>query len=238
VHPMDKHEILRVEGLRKVYRSGTTDLVLFDNLSFQVDSGEMLAIVGQSGAGKSSLLHILGALDSASAGEVYFSQTRLSSLSEEAAAEFRNRQVGYVWQFHYLLPEFTALENVAMPLYLRGENRRKAEAEAARWLEEVGLADRGHHRSGELSGGEQQRVSLARALVTAPRMLLADEPTGDLDQRTAESVFELISRLHATYQLTSILVTHNLGFARRCGRILSLSGGTVTEVAPESLSAS
>lgn len=238
MHPMEKHEILRVEGLRKVYRSGTTDLVLFDNLSFQVDSGEMLAIVGQSGAGKSSLLHILGALDTASAGEVYFSDTRLSSLSEEAAAEFRNRQVGYVWQFHYLLPEFTALENVAMPLYLRGESRRKAEAEAARWLHEVGLADRGHHRSGELSGGEQQRVSLARALVTAPRMLLADEPTGDLDQRTAESVFELISRLHATYQLTSILVTHNLGFARRCGRILSLSGGTVTEVAPESLSTS
>jgi lipoprotein-releasing system ATP-binding protein len=238
VHPMEKHEILRVEGLRKVYRSGSTDLVLFENLSFRVGSGEMLAIVGQSGTGKSSLLHILGALDSASAGEVYFSETRLSSLSEEAAAEFRNRQVGYVWQFHYLLPEFTALENVAMPLYLRGDSRRKAEAEAARWLDEVGLADRGHHRSGELSGGEQQRVSLARALVTAPKMLLADEPTGDLDQRTAESVFELISRLHASYQLTSILVTHNLGFARRCGRILSLSGGTVTEVAPESLSVS
>ena len=227
---------LRVSA-RSIARA-RTDLVLFDNLSFRVDSGEMLAIVGQSGAGKSSLLHILGALDSASAGEVYFSETRLSSLSEEAAAEFRNRQVGYVWQFHYLLPEFTALENVAMPLYLRGESRRKAEAEAARWLDEVGLADRGHHRSGELSGGEQQRVSLARALVTAPRMLLADEPTGDLDQRTAESVFELISRLHASYRLTSILVTHNLGFARRCGRILSLSGGTVTEVAPESLSAS
>src|SRR5208282_4642499 len=204
VHPMEKHEILRVEGLRKVYRSGTTDLVLFDNLSFQVREGEMLAIVGQSGAGKSSLLHILAALDTATSGEVYFSDTCLTSLSEKAAAEFRNRQIGYVWQFHYLLPEFTALENVAMPLYLRGESRSKAEAEAARWLAEVGLADRGHHRSGELSGGEQQRVSLARALVTAPRMLLADEPTGDLDQRTAESVFELISRLHASYRLTSI----------------------------------
>jgi lipoprotein-releasing system ATP-binding protein len=235
---MEKHEILRVEDLRKVYRSGNTDLVLFDNLSFRVETGEMLAIVGQSGAGKSSLLHILGALDSPSAGEVYFSDMRLSSFSEEDAAVFRNRQVGYVWQFHYLLPEFTALENVAMPLYLRGENRRKAEAEAARWLDEVGLADRGHHRSGELSGGEQQRVSLARALVTAPKILLADEPTGDLDQHTAESVFELISRLHASYRLTSILVTHNLGFARRCRRILCLSSGTVTEVTPESLSAS
>ncbi len=232
---MKSKEILRVEALRKVYRSGTTDLVLFDNLSFRVGAGEMLAIVGQSGAGKSSLLHILGALDTATAGEVFFSDVRLTSLTETAAAEFRNRQIGYVWQFHYLLPEFTALENVAMPLYLRGGSRRKAEAEAARWLDEVGLADRGHHRSGELSGGEQQRVSLARALVTSPKMLLADEPTGDLDNRTAESVFELISRLHASYRLTSILVTHNLAFARRCTRVLSLESGAVTEVTPESL---
>ncbi len=238
MHPMKNHEILRVEALRKVYRSGTTDLVLFDNLSFQVREGEMLAIVGQSGAGKSSLLHILAALDTATSGEVYFSDTRLTSLSEEAAAEFRNRQIGYVWQFHYLLPEFTALENVAMPLYLRGESRSKAEATAAKWLGEVGLADRGHHRSGELSGGEQQRVSLARALVTAPKMLLADEPTGDLDNRTAESVFELISRLHGSYRLTSIIVTHNLAFARRCSRILSLESGAVAQVLPESLSSS
>lgn len=232
---MGNEEILRVEGLRKVYQSGSTDLVLFDNLSFRVNQGEMLAIVGQSGAGKSSLLHILGALDTATAGEVYFSGTKLGSLDEEAAAKFRNRQIGYVWQFHYLLPEFTALENVAMPLYLRGENRRKAEAEAARWLDEVGLGARGHHRAGELSGGEQQRVSLARALVTAPKMLLADEPTGDLDSRTAESVFELIGRLHAEYRLTSILVTHNLGFARRCDRILSLQAGTMNEIEAESL---
>jgi lipoprotein-releasing system ATP-binding protein len=235
---MKNDEVLRVEALRKVYRSGTTDLVLFDNLSFQVREGEMLAIVGQSGAGKSSLLHILAALDTATSGEVYFSDTRLTSLSEEAAAEFRNREIGYVWQFHYLLPEFTALENVAMPLYLRGESRSKAEATAAQWLGEVGLADRGHHRSGELSGGEQQRVSLARALVTAPKMLLADEPTGDLDNRTAESVFELISRLHDSYRLTSIIVTHNLAFARRCSRILSLESGAVTQVLPESLSSS
>jgi len=235
VHPMRNEEILRVEALRKVYRSGTTDLVLFDNLSFRVSAGDMMAIVGQSGAGKSSLLHILGALDTASGGEVFFSNVRLASLTEAAAAEFRNREIGYVWQFHYLLPEFTALENVAMPLYLRGENRRKAEGEAARWLNEVGLADRGHHRSGELSGGEQQRVSLARALVTSPKMLLADEPTGDLDTRTAESVFELISRLHTSYKLTSILVTHNLTFARRCSRVLSLESGTLAEVTPESL---
>lgn len=236
MHPIRREEILRVEGLRKVYRSGQSDLVLFDNLSFHIDAGEMLAIVGQSGAGKSSLLHILGALDSANAGEIYFLGTRLGSLSEQQAAEFRNRQIGYVWQFHYLLPEFTALENVAMPLYLRGTGRRKAEADAAHWLAEVGLADRGHHRAGELSGGEQQRVSLARALVTHPKVLLADEPTGDLDGRTAEAVFELISKLHASYNLTSVLVTHNLGFARRCGRVLCLANGAVSEVMPESLS--
>jgi len=235
VHPMGNEEILRVESLRKVYRSGSTDLVLFDNLSFRVLEGEMLAIIGQSGAGKSSLLHILGALDTATAGEVYFAGTRLGTLNEEAAAEFRNRQIGYVWQFHYLLPEFTALENVAMPLYLRGESRRKAETEAARWLDEVGLGERGHHRSGELSGGEQQRVSLARALVTAPRMLLADEPTGDLDSLTAESVFALIARLHADYRLTSILVTHNHGFARRCDRVLTLQSGEMKEIEAESL---
>lgn len=232
---MSKDEILRVEALRKVYRSGTTDLVLFDNLSFRVCEGEMLAIVGQSGAGKSSLLHILGALDAASGGNVFFGDSCLTSLSEESAAQFRNREIGYVWQFHYLLPEFTALENVAMPLLVRGENRRKAEAEASHWLAEVGLADRSHHRSGELSGGEQQRVSLARALVTNPRLLLADEPTGDLDNQTAEAIFALISRLHTGYRLTSILVTHNLAFARRCNRILQLQGGKIEEVLPTSL---
>ncbi len=166
--------MLRVEGLRKVFRSGKSDLVLFDNLSFEVATGEMLAIVGQSGAGKSTLLHILGALDRASAGDVYCANLRLSSLSEDAAAEFRNREIGFVWQFHYLLPEFTALENVAMPLLLRDGPRLEAQGEASRWLREVGLEARSHHRSGELSGGEQQRVALARALITQPKLLLAD----------------------------------------------------------------
>lgn len=231
---MLQDEILRVEGLRKVYRSGSADLVLFDNLSFQVRAGEMLAIVGQSGAGKSSLLHILGALDTASAGEVFFAGEQVSRLSEAEAADFRNRRIGYVWQFHYLLPEFTALENVAMPLYLRGESRRKAEEKAARWLDEVGLAGRGHHRSGELSGGEQQRVSLARALVTDPQLLLADEPTGDLDNVTAEAVFSLVERLHQQHKLTSILVTHNLEFAHRCDRVLTLQAGKLNDLRTES----
>jgi lipoprotein-releasing system ATP-binding protein len=229
--------MLRIERLRKVFRSGDSDLVLFENLSFQVNKGEMLAIVGESGAGKSTLLHILGALDSASAGDVYCAQLRLNSLSGDAAADFRNREIGYLWQFHYLLPEFTALENVAMPLLLRGRPWQDVEGEASRWLREVGLEPRSHHRSGELSGGEQQRVALARALITGPKLLLADEPTGDLDNRTADSVFELIARLHRDYQLTSLIATHNFSFARRCHRVLRLHHGHMEEVAPESLPA-
>jgi lipoprotein-releasing system ATP-binding protein len=234
VHLIDQF-MVRTEGLKKVFRSGKSDLVLFENLSFQVAKGEMLAIVGESGAGKSTLLHIVGALDRPSAGDVYCAHLRLSSLSENAAAEFRNREIGFVWQFHYLLPEFTALENVAMPLLLRGLPWQDAQGEASRWLAEVGLDSRSHHRSGELSGGEQQRVALARALITQPKLLLADEPTGDLDSRTADSVFELIARLHRDHQLTSLIATHNFAFARRCHRVLRLQQGRIEEVAPETL---
>ncbi len=229
--------MLRVENLKKVFRSGESDLVLFENLSFAVQRGEMLAIVGDSGSGKSTLLHILSALDRPSAGEVYCSDVRLSSLTPNQASDFRNRETGFVWQFHYLLPEFTAAENVAMPLLVRGQSRQQVDPEARRWLQEVGLEARAHHRSGELSGGEQQRVALARALITGPKLLLADEPTGDLDGRTAEAVFELITRLHREHQLTSLIATHNLGFARRCHRVLRLQRGRVEEIAPESLPA-
>ncbi len=235
LHLTPSNVLLRVEGLKKSFPSGSAELLLFENLSFRVAAGEMLAIVGQSGAGKSTLLHILGALDRASAGDVYCANLRLSSLSEDDAAQFRNRELGFVWQFHYLLPEFTALENVAMPLLVRGVTRPRAEEEASRWLHEVGLEQRGHHRSGELSGGEQQRVALARALITKPKLLLADEPTGDLDSRTADSVFDLIARLHRDYQLTSLVATHNMAFARRCQRVLRLERGRVEEVAPETL---
>jgi lipoprotein-releasing system ATP-binding protein len=227
--------VLRVEGLKKVFRSGESDLVLFENLSFEVKQGEMLAIVGESGAGKSTLLHILGTLDRASAGNVYCAQLKLNSLSADEAARFRNRDAGFVWQFHYLLPEFTAAENVAMPLLQRGLSWAEVEPEALRWLREVGLDQRAHHRSGELSGGEQQRVALARALITTPRLLFADEPTGDLDLQTAEAVFELISRLHRQHQLTSLIATHNLSFARRCHRILRLQRGRVEEFEPTAL---
>jgi lipoprotein-releasing system ATP-binding protein len=231
---VEQDTLLRVEGLKKVFRSGESDLVLFENLSFEVKRGEMLAIVGESGAGKSTLLHIVSALDRASAGDVYCAQLQLNALSADEAAEFRNREAGFVWQFHYLLPEFTAAENVAMPLMLRGQGWAQAEPEALRWLREVGLEARAHHRSGELSGGEQQRVALARALITGPKLLLADEPTGDLDGHTAEAVFELIARLHREHRLTSLIATHNLAFARRCHRVLRLQRGRAEEVRPES----
>ena len=195
----------------------------------------MLAIVGESGAGKSSLLHILGTLDWASAGDVYCAQTHVAKLTDDAAADFRNREIGFVWQFHYLLPEFTAQENVAMPLLMRGTSYQPAMEKAAGWLAEVGLEKRSHHRAGELSGGEQQRVALARALITGPRILMADEPTGDLDNRTAGLVFNLIQKLHHEHRLTSLIVTHNLDFARRCDRVLRLHEGRVEEVSPLSL---
>ena len=230
-----RQQALRIEGLRKAFRSGATELVLFENLSFAVGRGEMLAIVGQSGAGKSTLLHILGALERPSTGNVYFGEQSLSSLSDDQAADFRNRKIGYVWQFHYLLPEFTAVENVAMPLLMRGVAKSDAENAALAWLDKVGLRPRASHRAGELSGGEQQRAALARALITKPEVLLADEPTGDLDSRSSETVFELISRLHEEQQLSSLIATHNMSFARRCHRVLKLENGMAEEVRPEAL---
>lgn len=237
MHLISEDPVLRVENLKKVFRSGESDLLLFENLSFEVRKGEMLAIVGESGSGKSTLLHILGALERPTFGDVYCAQLQLTTLADDAAADFRNREIGFVWQFHYLLPEFTALENVAMPLLVRQQPWPEVQGDAIHWLREVGLEPRGHHRSGELSGGEQQRVALARALITKPKILLADEPTGDLDGRTAEAVFALIARLHRDYQLTSLIATHNLAFARRCHRVLRLHQGHVEEVMPESLPA-
>jgi len=223
--------IIQVQGLKKTYQTARRTLDLFEGLHLEVNEGELVAIVGQSGAGKSTLLHILGALDAPSAGTVYCASTNVASLSAREAAAFRNREIGYVWQFHYLLPEFSALENVAMPLLARGGNKREALRMAANWLNEVDLGDRENHRPGELSGGEQQRVALARALVNSPRLLLADEPTGDLDETTAGRVFDLIERLHAGHGLTSIIVTHNLELARRCTRVLKLEGGRLAPAA-------
>ena len=216
---------IRACDLAKVYRSGASDLVVFSGVNLEVARGEMLALVGESGAGKSTLLHLLGCLDRPSKGTIYYGSTVISGLTDTAQADFRNREIGFVWQVHYLLPEFTALENVMMPLLIRGETQARASSESLARLEEVGLGPRASHRAGELSGGEQQRVVLARALVGRPSVLLADEPTGNLDFRTGEMVFDLLTGLHRVHQLTSVLVTHNLSFARRCDRVLSLEKG-------------
>ncbi|MDQ2924353.1 MAG: ABC transporter ATP-binding protein [Acidobacteriota bacterium] len=230
---IENDAVLRALSLEKTYAplsDNAPGLNLFCDLSLTVAAGEMVAIVGESGAGKSSLLHLLAALDRPTAGEVWCGGTNVTRLTAQDAARYRNRDIGYVWQFHYLLPEFTALENIAMPLLSRGVGHKSALTAAAKWLERVGLGSRGHHRSGELSGGEQQRVSLARALVTEPRLLLADEPTGDLDTATADAVFTLIQQLHRENALASVLVTHNLEFARRCDRVLRLREGRLNAV--------
>lgn len=216
---------IRVRDLAKVYRSGSADLVVFSGLTLDVRQGEMLALVGESGAGKSTLLHLLGGLDRPSEGKIYYGSKEVSGLADSEQAAFRNQELGFVWQTHYLLPEFTALENVMMPLLIRGCTHSRAASESLARLDEVGLGSRSSHRAGELSGGEQQRVALARALVGHPSVLLADEPTGNLDFRTGEMIFNLLAGLHRTHQLTSVLVTHNLSFARRCDRVLSLEKG-------------
>ena len=222
---------IRVEGLSKVYRSGAADLVVFAGVNLEVAHGEMLALVGESGAGKSTLLHLLGGLDRPSSGTIYYGRIEISGLSDSAQADFRNREIGFVWQIHYLLPEFTAQENVMMPLLIRGCSRSQAASESIARLDEVGLRARSSHRAGELSGGEQQRVVLARALVGRPRVLLADEPTGNLDFRTGEMIFQLLADLHRSHQLTSVFVTHNLSFARRCDRVLAMEKGGLVPAA-------
>ena len=218
---------IRVVNLTKTYRSGNADLVVFSRLNFEVEQGEKLALVGESGAGKSTLLHLLGGLDRPTEGEIYFGQNDICRLSADGVAEFRNREVGFVWQIHSLLAEFTALENVMMPLLIRGETREAAGPVALARLDEVGLHNRASHRAGELSGGEQQRVVLARALVGNPSVLLADEPTGNLDFRTGDMIMGLLDDLHRSRKLTSVHVTHNLSFARRADRVLALERGVL-----------
>jgi lipoprotein-releasing system ATP-binding protein len=216
---------LRTDNLTKTYRSGPAEVTVFQGLDLEVRQGESVALVGESGAGKSTLLHLLGGLDRPTGGEIYYGAKGITKLTDGELSEFRNRAIGFVWQSHGLLPEFSALENVMMPLLIRGMAREQAEPPAAARLEEVGLGARKDHRAGELSGGEQQRVSLARALAAAPQVLLADEPTGNLDYRTGETMIELLEQLQRTHRLTSVIVTHNLAFARRCDRVLVLEKG-------------
>ena len=216
---------IRARHLSKIYRSGQSDLVVFSGVDLEVARGEMLALVGESGAGKSTLLHLLGGLDRPSEGTIHYGSKEISGLADSEQSEFRNREIGFVWQIHYLLPEFTAQENVMMPLLIRGRPHAEAASESLARLDEVGLRARASHRAGELSGGEQQRVVLARALAGRPSVLLADEPTGNLDFRTGEMIFELLEGLHRSHRLTSVFVTHNLSFARRCDRVLSMDKG-------------
>ncbi|HUL33256.1 MAG TPA: ABC transporter ATP-binding protein [Candidatus Eisenbacteria bacterium] len=219
--------LLEARGLRKSFGAGAKKLEVLTDANLELREGEMVAIVAPSGAGKSTLLHLLGALDTPTSGTVYFANQAIETNQDAALANFRNRAVGFLWQRHQLLPDFSAEENVAMPLLVREEPEEVALGKARKWLEEVGLKDRAQHRAGELSGGEQQRVAIARALVTGPRVLLADEPTGDLDEENAWAVFELLERLHRTHRLASLIATHNLELAGRCDRIMGLDHGVL-----------
>ena len=214
-----------VASLNKFYQVGTQRIHVLRDLDLAVEKGEMLAIVGASGVGKSTLLHALGGLDRIDSGSVRIAEHELASMNDDALVEFRNRSVGFVFQFHHLLPEFDALENVEMPMRIARETVNEAQGRATALLSRVGLGERLQHRPGMLSGGEQQRVAVARALVMKPALLLADEPTGDLDETTADSLHALLREMHAEYGLTSIIATHNPRLAAACDRVLRLELG-------------
>jgi lipoprotein-releasing system ATP-binding protein len=221
--------ILDVRELHKSYDSGGQLLEILAGLSLPVDEGEMIGVTGVSGSGKSTLLHLLGGMDQPDRGSIRIQDQELSAMDPQELSAFRNRTIGFVFQFHHLLPEFTALENVMMPLLLRGGSPEEAASSAQALLAEVGLDQRGHHRPGQLSGGEQQRVALARALVGKPLLLLADEPTGNVDAQTGQAIGGLLRSLHNKHNLTSIIVTHNERLARICSRVYRLENGRLID---------
>jgi len=221
------NKILEVHNLYKGYRSGAQHLDVLVDLSLEIAEGEMIAVTGVSGSGKSTLLHVIGGMDKPDAGSIHIAGRDLAALQPMELSQFRNKTIGFVFQFHHLLPEFTALENVMMPLLLRGNSPIAASGAASDMLSDVGLANRRHHRPGELSGGEQQRVALARALVGNPALLLADEPTGNLDPQTGETISALFRALHEKHNLSTLLVTHNEQLARICNSSYRLSGGAI-----------
>jgi lipoprotein-releasing system ATP-binding protein len=219
---------IEATGVDKSYVVGTTRLTVLRGLSLSVEKGEMVAIVGASGVGKSTLLHVLGGLDAVDGGAIAIDGINLTQLADGERVAFRNRHVGFVFQFHHLLPEFTAVENAEMPMRIARRGVSEARTRAGELLQRVGLGERLTHRPGMLSGGEQQRVAVARALIMRPSVLLADEPTGDLDEQTADSLHALLREMHAAYGLTSIIATHNPRLAAACDRILRLEGGRLT----------
>ncbi len=218
-----------VQDVTKSFQRDGESVEVLKGISLRIAPGELVAVVGPSGVGKSTLLHLLGALERPSGGEIRFGETTLSGLGDAELADFRNRQVGFVFQFHHLLPEFTALENVMLPLLIRRDPAGQARDRAGTLLGRVGLGGRLRHRPGELSGGEQQRVALARALVGEPSVLLADEPTGNLDSKTGEEVFEVLREINRERRLTSVIVTHNESLAGRTDRILRMLDGRMVE---------
>lgn len=223
--------VIECHALGKTYVEGKLRTPVFDQLYMRILKGERVAIVGVSGVGKSTLLHLLGGLDTPTAGEVYVAGHAMSQLGEKARGDLRNRALGFIYQFHHLLPEFTALENVMMPLLIRGTPSTQAESSARELLEHVGLAARLQHKPGELSGGERQRAAVARALVNRPACVLGDEPTGNLDERTAAGVFDMMLELNRAIGTALVLVTHDRRLARRMDRVLELTGGALRELA-------
>lgn len=224
-------EVIRAEKLAKTYAEGKMKTPVFDGLDLHVEAGETVAIVGASGAGKSTLLHLLGGLDTPTAGEVYVAGQKMSTLPDAARGTLRNKALGFVYQFHHLLPEFTALENVMMPVMLAGVSADEASKRSQALLESVGLGHRLTHKPGELSGGERQRAAVARALVNKPACVLGDEPTGNLDEKTAATVFELMLELNRAQQTSLVLVTHDMRLARKLDRVLELHEGKLRELA-------
>ena len=222
---------LEARGIVKSYSVGGTALTVLRDLDLQVETGQMVAIVGASGVGKSTLLHLLGGLDRVDAGAIAIDGAQLTVLDDAEVVRFRNHSVGFVFQFHHLLPEFSALENAEMPMRIARISLDEARPRAEELLRRVGLGERLTHRPGMLSGGEQQRVAVARALIMRPKVLLADEPTGDLDEQTADSLHELLREMHRSYGLTSVIATHNPRLAASCDRVLRLEGGRLVEQA-------
>jgi len=217
--------MIQARNLTRIYKTPGSQVVVFEDISLDVAAASLVAIIGPSGAGKSTLLHLLGGLDRPTRGDVLFKNESIFQWGAGELARFRNRHVGFVFQFHHLLPEFTALENTMMPKLIRGDARAETEAEARQILDRVGLGPRVDHKVGEVSGGEQQRIAIARALIGKPELLLADEPTGNLDHRTGEHIFQMIRELHAERGLTSVIVTHNERIALQCDQVWELDGG-------------